>query len=77
MHIRKPSSPNPQIQECSVRRRYSEFVWLREEIKAAVKINVAKLPERALLRQVPFLAADDGIFEEEFIEERRQGLRHF
>ena len=51
-----------QIQDCSVRRRYSDFVWLREEIKVAVKINVPKLPEKALLRQVHTSLKPGGLF---------------
>jgi sorting nexin-3/12 len=34
------------------------------------------LPGKALARQLPF-RGDDGIFEEDFIEERRKGLEQF
>jgi hypothetical protein len=41
-----------------------------------VQIVVPPLPGKALKRQLPF-RGDDGIFEEEFIEERRKGLEQF
>ena len=41
-----------------------------------VQIVVPALPGKALKRQLPF-RGDDGIFAEEFIEERRQGLETF
>ena len=37
---------------------------------------VPALPGKALSRQLPF-RGDDGIFEEEFIEDRRKGLEQF
>jgi len=40
------------------------------------QIVVPALPGKALSRQLPF-RGDDGIFEEEFIEERRKGLEQF
>ncbi|XP_035286301.1 sorting nexin-3 isoform X2 [Anguilla rostrata] len=44
------------------------------EIK--LKVVVPPLPGKALFRQLPF-RGDDGIFEDAFIEERRQGLEQF
>ena len=41
-----------------------------------VQIVVPPLPGKALKRQLPF-RGDDGIFEEDFIEERRKGLEQF
>ena len=41
-----------------------------------VQIIVPPLPGKAIGRQLPF-RKDDGIFEEDFIEERRQGLEEF
>lgn len=39
---------------------------------------VPSLPSKAWKRQIPsFLRGDDGIFEDEFIEERREGLEEF
>jgi len=37
---------------------------------------VPALPGKALSRQLPF-RGDDGIFEDEFIEDRRKGLEQF
>ena len=45
------------------------FDWL-------LQIVVPPLPGKALKRQLPF-RGDDGIFEDEFIEERRKGLEMF
>ncbi|CAM4694399.1 unnamed protein product [Leuciscus chuanchicus] len=41
-----------------------------------LKVVVPPLPGKALFRQLPF-RGDDGIFDDSFIEERRQGLEHF
>ncbi len=41
-----------------------------------LKIVVPPLPGKALKRQMPF-RQDDGIFEENFIEERKKGLEQF
>ncbi|XP_052808648.1 sorting nexin-12-like [Mya arenaria] len=65
-----------KVKECSIRRRYSDFEWLRTELERDSKIVVPPLPGKALKRQLPF-RGDDGIFEEEFIEERRKGLEMF
>ena len=98
------------IKEFTVRRRYSDFVWMRKEIQRTVQIYVPgnlislirlssnltinerpnmiistiicflfpqDLPGKAFGKQVPLLAKDDGIFEAEFIEDRRQGLEEF
>lgn len=65
-----------KLKESSVRRRYSDFEWLRSELERDSKIVVPPLPGKALKRQMPF-RSDDGIFEEEFIEDRRKGLEQF
>ncbi|XP_038213908.1 sorting nexin-12 [Zerene cesonia] len=65
-----------KVKESSVRRRYSDFEWLRNELERDSKIVVPPLPGKALKRQLPF-RSDDGIFEEEFIEDRRKGLEVF
>ncbi|XP_070568511.1 sorting nexin-12-like [Ptychodera flava] len=65
-----------KLKESSVRRRYSDFEWLRTELERDSKIVVPPLPGKAWKRQLPF-RGDDGIFEEDFIEERRQGLEAF
>eukprot|EP00116_Pleurobrachia_bachei_P004025 sb/3464287/ len=92
----KTNLPIFRIQECTVRRRYSDFEWLRGELEKESKIIVPTLPGKALKRMLPF-RGDDGIhrpiarrlyiqcghprqisiFEEEFIEERRQGIESF
>ena len=59
-----------------MRRRYSDFEWLRNELERDSKIVVPSLPSKAIKRQLPF-RADDGIYEEEFIENRRSGLEQF
>ncbi|KOB68303.1 Sorting nexin 12-like protein [Operophtera brumata] len=51
-----------KVKESTVRRRYSDFEWLRNELERDSK---------ALKRQLPF-RGDDGIFEDEFIEDRRK-----
>ncbi len=60
--------------DSTTRRRYSDFVWLRDEIRRSVKIHVPPLPTAALLKQLPVVADGDGLFREDFIEERRRGL---
>uniref|UniRef100_A0A8C0VF17 Sorting nexin 12 n=1 Tax=Cyanistes caeruleus TaxID=156563 RepID=A0A8C0VF17_CYACU len=44
--------------------------------RGGLSIVVPPLPGKALKRQLPF-RGDEGIFEESFIEERRQGLEQF
>uniref|UniRef100_A0A914WIU3 Sorting nexin-3 n=1 Tax=Plectus sambesii TaxID=2011161 RepID=A0A914WIU3_9BILA len=65
-----------KLKESSVRRRYSDFEWLRSELERDSKIVVPPLPGKALKRMMPF-RSDDGIFEEGFIEDRRKGLEQF
>uniref|UniRef100_A0A9L0IHD8 Sorting nexin 12 n=1 Tax=Equus asinus TaxID=9793 RepID=A0A9L0IHD8_EQUAS len=60
-----------KLKESCVRRRYSDFEWLKNELERDSKIVVPPLPGKALKRQLPF-RGDEGIFEESFIEERRQ-----
>lgn len=44
----------------------------------ALQIVVPLLPGKALKKQLPsFMRSDDGIFEDDFIEERRKGLEQF
>ncbi|KER29152.1 hypothetical protein T265_04160 [Opisthorchis viverrini] len=64
------------LKESSVRRRYSDFEWLRNELDRESKIVVPRLPGKAWKRQLPF-RADEGIFDDDFIEERRKGLEGF
>uniref|UniRef100_A0A1E1WZR8 Sorting nexin-3 n=1 Tax=Amblyomma aureolatum TaxID=187763 RepID=A0A1E1WZR8_9ACAR len=62
--------------ESTVRRRYSDFEWLRSELERDSKIVVPPLPGKAWKRQLPF-RSDEGIFDDEFIEERKKGLELF
>lgn len=63
--------------ESSVQRRYSEFEWLRKELELSnSRLAIPSLPEKAWGRQLPF-RKDNGLFQDEFIEERRQGLEEF
>jgi len=65
-----------KIKDSSVRRRYSDFEWLRTELERDSKIVVPALPGKAWKRLMPF-RGDDGIYEEDFIEDRRKGLEMF
>ncbi|XP_062510641.1 sorting nexin-12-like [Corticium candelabrum] len=65
-----------KIKESTVRRRYSDFEWLRNELERESKIVVPALPGKALKRQLPF-RGDDGLFNDDFIEDRRKGLEQF
>ncbi|CAO2610814.1 Sorting nexin-12 [Lemmus lemmus] len=58
-----------KLKESCVRRHYSDFEWLKNELERDSKIVVPPLPGKALKHE--------GIFEESFIEERRQGLEQF
>ncbi|KAK3775305.1 hypothetical protein RRG08_030974 [Elysia crispata] len=72
----KTNLPVFKLKESGVRRRYSDFEWLRNELERDSKIVVPPLPGKAFKRQLPF-RGDDGIFEDEFIEDRRKGLEQF
>merc|ERR1719295_121345 len=67
------------IKEISVRRRYSDFDWLRREIQKSIQIYIPELPGKALAKQISTLGTskNEGIYEETFIEIRRQGLEGF
>ncbi|CAF1119267.1 unnamed protein product [Rotaria sordida] len=74
----KTNLPVFRLKECSVRRRYSDFDWLRKELERDSKILVPPLPGKAWERQIPaFLRNNDGIFDDDFIEDRRKGLEEF
>ena len=66
-----------KLRESSVRRRYSDFEWLRSELERDSKIVVPPLPGKAWKRQIPLFRGDDGLFEEKFVEDRRKGLETF
>ena len=42
-----PNAPPPQMRESKVRRRYSEFKWLRDEIARTVQINMPRWGRKA------------------------------
>jgi len=65
-----------KVKESSVRRRYSDFDWLKGELERDSKIVVPPLPGKAWGRQLPF-RNDEGIYDDEFIEDRRKGLEQF
>ena len=48
--------------------------WLRDELARTVQVMMPPLPGKAFVKQLPFISSDDGIFEPEFVEERRLGL---
>eukprot|EP00731_Ephydatia_muelleri_P031975 Em0023g482a len=72
----KTNIPIFKLKESTVRRRYSEFEWLKRELERDSKIVVPPLPGKAIKRQLPF-RGDEGLFDDEFIEERRKGLEEF
>ncbi|CAD1480790.1 unnamed protein product, partial [Heterotrigona itama] len=51
------------------KKRYTDY-------EVRMRIVVPPLPGKAWKRQMPF-RGDDGIFEEDFIEDRRKGLEAF
>eukprot|EP01135_Chromosphaera_perkinsii_P012237 Nk52_evm8s2622 gene=Nk52_evmTU8s2622 len=63
--------------QCTVRRRYRDFEFLKTELERDSKIVVPPLPGKAITRQINPFKKHDGIFESEFIEERREGLELF
>ncbi|XP_075878441.1 sorting nexin-12 isoform X2 [Nelusetta ayraudi] len=75
VHMRT-NLPIFKLKDSCVRRRYSDFEWLKNELERDSKIVVPSLPSKALKRQLPF-RQDEGLFEETFIEERRVGLEQF
>ncbi|XP_076824492.1 sorting nexin-12-like [Clavelina lepadiformis] len=72
----KTNLPVFKMKESVVRRRYSDFEWLMNELERDSKIVVPALPGKALKMQLPF-RNDEGLFSESFIEERRKGLEVF
>ncbi|KAG5846515.1 hypothetical protein ANANG_G00115790 [Anguilla anguilla] len=63
----KTNLPIFKLKESRVRRRYSDFEWLRDELERESKVVVPPLPGKAIFRQLPF-RGDDGIFDDSFIE---------
>eukprot|EP00052_Salpingoeca_macrocollata_P033666 m.9152 g.9152 ORF g.9152 m.9152 type:complete len:161 (+) comp5409_c0_seq1:57-539(+) len=73
----KTNLPIFRLKESQVRRRYSDFVWLRDELERESKIMVPAMPGKAWKRQLPWVSDKDSIFSDAFIEERRAGLEDF
>lgn len=64
-------------EECQMMKdALSQMAVLLTGVILCFQIVVPPLPGKALKRQLPF-RGDEGIFEESFIEERRQGLEQF
>ena len=72
----KTNLPVFRVKGSSVRRRYSDFEWVKNELDQNTQIIVPSLPSKSIKRQLPF-RSDDGTFEADFIERRRSGLEAF
>lgn len=66
-------------EESSVRRRFTDFVWLHTELKRLTLIALPELPNKKLtLRAIPFFnKLEQSNFDPAFIEERRDLLQKF
>ena len=49
-------------------------MWLKNELEKECKIGLPRLPGKAWKKQLPF---GGGLFDAEFVEERRKGLEAF
>ncbi|KAF0988121.1 hypothetical protein HZS_6652 [Henneguya salminicola] len=68
-----------KFKETNVRRRFRDFEWLKKELEKTVDVFLIQLsgfPSKAISRQLPF-RTDMGIFDSEFIENRRSDLQNF
>ncbi|KAL1765281.1 sorting nexin-3, partial [Sigmodon hispidus] len=63
----KTNLPIFKLQESTVRRRYSDFEWLRSELERESKV----------VRFCGSFLSGEMIFDDNFIEERKQGLEQF
>lgn len=63
----KTNLPVFKVKESTVRRRYSDFEWLRNELERDSKIVVPPLPGKAWKRQLPF-RSDEGIFDDDSLK---------
>jgi len=75
--VLKTNLPVFKNNNSTVRRRYSDFEWLMNELERDSKIVVPPLPGKALKLQLPFFGDGEGIFGDKFIEDRRQKLEVF
>jgi len=69
--------PEYKEKEFSVRRRYKEFVWLRNHLKDKLnekgkRLTLANLPGNTIGSLI-----GSGRFDNQFVEERRKGLEEF
>jgi len=71
----KTTLPIFTCKEFSVRRRFSDFEWLRTKLEQKLRISPPPLPDKAWKRQIPFMK--DTLFDDAFIEERRKSLDQF
>ena len=62
--------PHIKIKECTVRRRYKDFVWLKKELERECKILLPPLPEKVW-------KIGGGLFDQDIIEDRKKGLEAF
>ena len=66
--ICRTNIPAFKVNHSSVRRRYSDFEWLRDTLeRETTRVNIPPLPPKVLLKR----------FEEDVIETRREGLERF
>ena len=62
--------------EFSVRRRFSDFEYLKTKLEQNLKVKTPALPDKAWKRQIPFIVKET-LFDEEFLEERQKALDQF
>jgi sorting nexin-3/12 len=72
----KTTLPIFTAKEFSVRRRFSDFEWLKTKIEELLKIKAPSLPDKGWKRQVPFFQKE-SLFDEDFVEDRRKALNQF
>eukprot|EP01129_Flabellula_baltica_P011919 TRINITY_DN5303_c0_g1_i1.p1 TRINITY_DN5303_c0_g1~~TRINITY_DN5303_c0_g1_i1.p1 ORF type:complete len:103 (+),score=26.91 TRINITY_DN5303_c0_g1_i1:235-543(+) len=69
--------PDYEYPEYSLRRRYSEFVWLRKHLKSQLDAKGKRLSLPDLPGNTISSFFGPGRYEADFIESRRQGLESF
>ncbi|KAJ3262299.1 Sorting nexin-3 [Boothiomyces macroporosus] len=66
--VLRTNLPSFKLKESSVRRRYSDFEWLKDALeRESTRVNIPSLPGKVFTNR----------FSEEVIEHRRQGLERF
>ncbi|CAF0875994.1 unnamed protein product [Brachionus calyciflorus] len=71
----KTTLPIFSSKEFSVRRRFSDFEFLKNKLEQNLKIKPPHLPDKAWKRQIPFMK--ETLFDEAFLEDRRKALDQF